>query len=214
MNSRSVNRDEIPGKTLEARRTSHHVHLETDRGPGRGLLVNERGGAGPDRRGRPARPMPGVQASILPELARIDWIERSDVAALREGVIEKMELQIGMPVKKGGTIGILHREMAELTVRKNQAPGRQHRAHRESRGPEEVAASVVARNKRLNERKPGMVSAEDVAKAEGELKVADGPGPRSQGEPRNRQGRAGPGRYRPSRSTRSSPRSTGSSSSG
>ena len=37
----------------------------------------------------------------------------------------------------------------------------------------EVAVSVVARNKRLNERKPGMVSAEDVAKAEGELKVAE-----------------------------------------
>ena len=36
----------------------------------------------------------------------------------------------------------------------------------------DVAASTVARNKRLNDRKPGMVSAEDVAKAEGEFKVA------------------------------------------
>jgi RNA polymerase sigma factor (sigma-70 family) len=37
---------------------------------------------------------------------------------------------------------------------------------------EEVAGSLVARNSRLNERKPGMVAAEDVAKAEAERKVA------------------------------------------
>ncbi len=36
----------------------------------------------------------------------------------------------------------------------------------------EVAQTVVARNKRLNERKPGMVSTEDVARGEGEYKVA------------------------------------------
>ncbi len=36
----------------------------------------------------------------------------------------------------------------------------------------EVAQTVVARNKRLNERKPGMVSSEDVARGEGEYKVA------------------------------------------
>ena len=36
----------------------------------------------------------------------------------------------------------------------------------------EVATTVVARNARLNERKPGMVSSEDVTKSEAELKVA------------------------------------------
>ena len=35
-----------------------------------------------------------------------------------------------------------------------------------------MAAAVAARNTRLNERKPGMVASEDVAKAEGELKIA------------------------------------------
>src|SRR5205085_559690 len=35
-----------------------------------------------------------------------------------------------------------------------------------------VAASIVARNERLNARKPGMVSSEEVAKAEGDLEVA------------------------------------------
>ena len=38
---------------------------------------------------------------------------------------------------------------------------------------EEVAAAVVARNKRLNERKPGMVASDDVAKYESELKAND-----------------------------------------
>ncbi len=37
----------------------------------------------------------------------------------------------------------------------------------------QVATTMVARNTRLNERKPGMVSSEDVAKANAELKVAD-----------------------------------------
>jgi hypothetical protein len=113
----------------------------------------------------------GIQAIDLAELARIDWIERSDVACLREGVIQTMELQIGMPVKKDGTIGILHREMAELTVRKNQLQADSTAPTEKAEAQKEVAASVVARNLRLNERKPGMVSAEDVAKAEGEYKV-------------------------------------------
>jgi len=110
---------------------------------------------------------------------RLEWFEKSDVAALREGVIEQMELKIGMQVKKGGTIGTLHHEMAELTVRKNQlqaeqvSPKEKAEALKEkAEAQKEVAISVVARNKRLNERLPGTVSAEDVAKAEGERKVA------------------------------------------
>ncbi len=47
-----------------------------------------------------------------------------------------------------------------------------HAAREKTNAQTEVAASVVARNKRLNERKTGMVSAEDVAKAEWEMKVA------------------------------------------
>ena len=83
-----------------------------------------------------------------------------------------MELQIGMPVKAGGTIGFLHRRFAELTVAKAQAQADSVGPYEKAQAQEEVAASVVARNRRLNERKPGMVSAEDVAKAEGELKAA------------------------------------------
>jgi RND family efflux transporter MFP subunit len=84
-----------------------------------------------------------------------------------------MELQIGHEVKKGGTIGILHSEVAKLTVTKAQLQAESTGAVEKAQAQKEVAVSVVARNKRLNERKPGMVSAEDVAKAEGELNVAE-----------------------------------------
>jgi RND family efflux transporter MFP subunit len=116
---------------------------------------------------------PPVQALVLEELARIDWIEKSDVAALREGVIDRMELQIGMPVKKFGKIGYLHQEMAELTVAKNKLQAAAVAPKEKAEAQVFVALSKVARDKRLNERKPGMVSAEEAAEHEGELKVAD-----------------------------------------
>jgi RND family efflux transporter MFP subunit len=122
----------------------------------------------------PADGGPGqaVQALVLPDLAHLDWIEKSAVAALREGVVEKMELQIGMPVKAGGTIGYLHRKFADLTVAKAQAQADQRGPLEKAQAQEEVAASVVARNQRLNKHRPDMVSAEDVAKAVGEFKAA------------------------------------------
>jgi RND family efflux transporter MFP subunit len=120
---------------------------------------------------RPANP--GAQTLVLAELARVNWINKSNVAALREGVIEKMELQIGMPVEKDGVIGILHHEMAELTVKKSDLQARAVAPEEKAAAQKEVAASVCARNIRLNARQPGMVSAEDVAKAEGDLNVAE-----------------------------------------
>ena len=117
---------------------------------------------------------PGVQALVLAELATLDWIEKSDVAALREGVIEKMELQIGMPVKAGGDDRLPPSRVRRADRRQGASSRPRASARMEkAKAQEEVAASVVARNRRLNERKPGMVSAEEVAKAEGELKVAD-----------------------------------------
>jgi RND family efflux transporter MFP subunit len=110
---------------------------------------------------------------VLDELARLDWIKKSDVAALREGVIDSMELQLGMPVKAGGVIGYLHHEVAELTVAKNKLQAEAIAPEEKAKAQKDVALSVVARNKRLNDRQRGMVSDEDVAKAEGELKVAE-----------------------------------------
>src|SRR5580704_15279238 len=66
----------------------------------------------------PQAPRAGAETLPLDELATLEWIEKADVAAIREGVIESMELWPGMTVRKGGTIGALHKETAELTVRK------------------------------------------------------------------------------------------------
>ena len=164
----------MPGNTLDARRLVQSCPCSKPIAAlAAGCLMLLSAAALAQTGGAAARPdNPAVQALVLDELARIDWIEKSDVAALREGVIEKMELQIGMPVKKGGTIGVLHREIAELTVAKNKLQAESIAPTEKAEAQKEVAASVVARNMRLNERKPGMVSAEDVAKAEGELKVA------------------------------------------
>jgi len=116
---------------------------------------------------------PAVQALVLDELARVDWIKKSDVAALREGVIESMELQLGMPVKGKGVIGYLHHEIAELEVAKKDLQAKAIAPEEKAKAQKDVALSVVARNTRLNARQKGMVSDEDVAKAEGELKVAE-----------------------------------------
>jgi RND family efflux transporter MFP subunit len=114
-----------------------------------------------------------VPTLVLDELATIDWIEKSDVAALREGVIDKVELKMGMPVLEKGLIGTLHKEAAELTVAKNKVLAESTGAIEKGKAQKKVAASIVARNDRLNARKPGMVSSEEVAKAEGDLEVAD-----------------------------------------
>ena len=81
-----------------------------------------------------ANPAANATALVLDELATVDWIEKSDVAALREGVIEKMELQIGMPRSRSRPIGYLHREIAELTVAKNKLQAESVGAERESQG--------------------------------------------------------------------------------
>ena len=116
---------------------------------------------------------PGSETLVLEELATLDWIEKADLAALREGVIESVELWEGMPVKKGGLIGSLHKETAELTVAKARLAATNVAAEEKALAQRELALAVVATNERLNQRRPGMVSQEEIRKAEAEVKVAD-----------------------------------------
>ena len=60
----------------------------------------------------------GGTETLVVEEAHVDWIDLAKVASLHEGVVERMELTIGMPVAKGKPIGYLHTEIAELTVKK------------------------------------------------------------------------------------------------
>jgi RND family efflux transporter MFP subunit len=126
---------------------------------------------------QPSPPAPqtgrgGPEVLVLDELATLEWIERADVAALREGVIESVELWPGMPVQRGGTIGSLHKETAELTVKKAALAAKNEAAEQKALAQKELAEAVVATNIRLNQRRPGMVSIEEQRKAEAEVKVA------------------------------------------
>jgi RND family efflux transporter MFP subunit len=120
----------------------------------------------------PAPANPVVTTLVLDELATVDWIEKSSVAAMREGVIDRMELRLGDPAFKGKPIGYLHGETAKLTVAKAKVQAEMTGAVEKGQAAAEVAASKVARDHRLNARIPGTVSAEDFAKDEGEFKVA------------------------------------------
>lgn len=110
---------------------------------------------------------------VLEDFVTLDWIEKSQVSALREGVIKKMELQIGMPVQAGGVIGSLHDEMANLTVTKSQLTAKMVAPRERALASRNLAMSIVATNELLNRKAPGSVSREEMRKAEAEVKVAE-----------------------------------------
>lgn len=110
--------------------------------------------------------------TLVVEDVTVTWLEKSDVAALREGVVDRMELQIGMPVSKGSPIGYLHSEMAELAVRKAELAAKSVGPKVKAQAQQDLAITVVAVNKRLEKLGKGYVSYEEQRKAEAEVKVA------------------------------------------
>jgi len=84
-----------------------------------------------------------------------------------------MELQHGMPVLRGKPIGYLHREVADLTVAKAKVAVEGKAAEAKADAQRELAVAIVATNVRLNLRRPGMVSQEEMRKNEAEVKVAE-----------------------------------------
>src|SRR5262249_36996312 len=73
---------------------------------------------------------------------------------------------------KNGVIGTLHKETAELTVAKAKLAAKNVAAEEKAKAQQELALTVVATNERLNQRNKGMVSQEEMRKAEAEVKVA------------------------------------------
>ena len=84
-----------------------------------------------------------------------------------------MELQIGMPVRRGKPIGYLHSEVAELTVAKAALAAKSVGPQRRAKAQKDLAVAIVARNKRLIARDPNYVSKEEQSKAEAEVNVAE-----------------------------------------
>src|SRR5207249_2525650 len=98
----------------------------------------------------------------LAVLGNIVWIEKSDVSALREGVVKQMEHQVGDEVAKDKTIGTLHDEVARLTVAKAKLTYNNLGSVEKAKAQRQLALSQLARLQRLNERGKGYVSKEEI----------------------------------------------------
>src|SRR5262249_49902627 len=74
-------------------------------------------------------------------------------------------------VKEGGIIGYLHREMAELTVKKADLAAKNTGAIEKAQAQEELSIAVLARSKRLRNRIQDAVSEEEYQKNQAQVKV-------------------------------------------
>lgn len=114
-----------------------------------------------------------ADSQLVIEDATVEWFQKSDISALTEGVIDKMELRIGKDVERGGEIGRLHKEKADLAVAEARIQADGEGAILKAQAQRQLALTVVARNKRLIAKRPDFVGQEEAEKAEAELAVAD-----------------------------------------
>jgi RND family efflux transporter MFP subunit len=104
--------------------------------------------------------------------ATIDWIEKSDVAALLEGVLFKLEVEVGDEVRAGATIGQLHDELAQLKVARAKLAANNTAAIEKAGAQKALAIAILARSIRLNQKNATFVSQEEIQKNEAEVNVA------------------------------------------
>jgi RND family efflux transporter MFP subunit len=113
-------------------------------------------------------------AQLVIDDARVDWFQKADVAALKEGVVDTIELRLGDQVAKRGTIiGYLHKESADLSVKEAEIQAKSEGGILKAQAQKRLAIAVVMRNRALLKKDPTYVSAEDQQKAEAELEAAD-----------------------------------------
>ncbi|MDB5351135.1 MAG: family efflux transporter, subunit [Planctomycetota bacterium] len=115
----------------------------------------------------------GAKGQTIVVGGSIDWIEKSDVSALKEGVLEQIEFHVGQKIKKGQEIGSLHDKMAELTETKAALAARSTGEIAKAEAQKKLAISTVARLTRLKEKNIGFVSRDEEEKAAAELGVAE-----------------------------------------
>lgn len=121
-------------------------------------------------RGRTARDSARFDGASLIVIGNVDWLQRSDVAALREGVLRSLELREGMFAKKGDVIGQLHDETSRLSARKAKVAADSRGNIERAKASELLAKSVVARD--INLIKSKAISPEEVEKHQAELLVS------------------------------------------
>jgi RND family efflux transporter MFP subunit len=102
----------------------------------------------------------------------IDWIETSQVSALIEGVIEKMEFQVGDRVEKEHPIGYLYSEKAKLNAQKARIAAENTGSIQSAVAKTDLAVAKIARLRRLERMGKGFVSQDELDTGEAEVKVA------------------------------------------
>jgi multidrug resistance efflux pump len=109
---------------------------------------------------------------VVPE-ATVDWILKSDVSAFTDGVVEKLELDLGKVAdRQGAVIGFLHKRRAELIKAKADIAASSKGALAKAKAQVDVAASIVETNQRMVRQQPGSVPREEQMKSLAELAVA------------------------------------------
>jgi multidrug resistance efflux pump len=104
---------------------------------------------------------------------QVEWLERSDVSALTEGVIKQIEYQVGNRVEEGKQIGVLHDEKARLTLAKAKVAAENVGPIEKGLAQRQLAIAERARMKRANDRVPDAHSRSEIEKAEAEIMVAE-----------------------------------------
>ena len=126
---------------------------------------------GPRQKAAPKRVV--VESDTLVVGGNIDWITKSDVASLRPGVLESIEVSEGMPVAKGKPFAHIHSETAELSRNKAKVAAENVGAIMKGEAQLKLAIAERARNGRIIRVNPTYVSDSDLQKSEAEVSVAE-----------------------------------------
>jgi hypothetical protein len=116
------------------------------------------------------RELEGQLQLALKEFDNTEKLARQKTAVVS---MDELELYRRKVLAIAGRLEGLDEDIRDEIARLELELRRKHAEREKAEAQTEVAQYPIARNKRLNVRKPGTVSAEDVAKAEGDYKVAN-----------------------------------------
>ncbi len=103
----------------------------------------------------------------------IDWLEKSDVSALKDGVLDHIEYQIGQRVEKGAEIGGLHDELARFSELKAKIQAENKGEIAKAEAARGLANAEYARIQLIKIKNPNFVSKSEEDKAIAEVNAAD-----------------------------------------
>ena len=120
-----------------------------------------------------AKPKSAKGPETLVVAGLIQWLETSDVSALTEGVVDKIEFHVGDRVEEKALVGKLHDERAQLAVAKAQIAAANKGAIDKAYAQKELALSEMARLENLTKRGPNLVSKSEIDKANAEALMGE-----------------------------------------